>query len=44
MYMLAPSGKTISWESSLSRNDVGDGACELLYVTNVTWLNKDEIY
>ena len=44
VYAEAPSGKTISWESSLSRNDVGDGACELLYVTNVTWLNKDEIY
>ena len=33
-------GKTYQWESSLSRNDVGDGACELLYVTNVIWLDK----
>lgn len=40
IYAESSSGKTYQWESSLSRNDVGDGACELLYVTNVIWLDK----
>ena len=26
------------WDSSLSRTDHGDGACEVIYVTNITWL------
>ena len=26
------------WDSSLSRTDHGDGACEVMYVTNITWL------
>ena len=28
------------WESSTSRQDQGDGACEIIYVTNVTWLKE----
>lgn len=27
-----------TWNSSLSRTDHGDGACEIIYVTNITWL------
>ena len=26
------------WNSSLSRTDHGDGACEVMYVTNIKWL------
>ncbi|MDR9777767.1 hypothetical protein RJJ65_35115, partial [Rhizobium hidalgonense] len=26
------------WTSSLSRNDVGDGACELLRVQSIQWV------
>lgn len=26
------------WDSSLSRTDHGDGACEIIYVTSLTWL------
>ncbi|MBQ7707431.1 MAG: hypothetical protein IJT72_06605 [Lachnospiraceae bacterium] len=32
-------GKTFIWESSTSRDDTGDGACEVIYVTNVIWLD-----
>lgn len=28
------------WDSSLSRTDHGDGACEIIYVTNITWLKQ----
>ncbi|XID75221.1 hypothetical protein ACF3NA_01290 [Alkanindiges sp. WGS2144] len=28
-----------TWRSSLSRNDVGDGACELLRVQSVKWID-----
>ncbi|MBR7172653.1 MAG: hypothetical protein IKD36_02545 [Clostridia bacterium] len=28
------------WNSSLSRTDHGDGACEIIYVTNITWLKS----
>ena len=27
-----------TWNSSLSRTDHGDGACEIIYVTSITWL------
>jgi hypothetical protein len=33
-------GKTVWWNSSLSRTDSGDGSCELLYVTRVRIENK----
>ncbi len=32
------SGKYYTNSSSLSRNDTGDGACEIIYVTDVKWL------
>ena len=28
------------WNSSLSRTDSGDGGCEIIYVTNITWLKE----
>ena len=28
------------WNSSLSRTDHGDGACEIFYVTNIIWLKQ----
>ncbi len=31
-----PEGETYNWNSSVSRTDSGDGACELIYVTGVT--------
>ncbi len=31
-------GSTFTWNSSTSRNDTGDGACEVVYVTGITWL------
>lgn len=30
-----PKGKTFTWNSSLSRDDSGDGACEIFYVTKL---------
>ena len=30
-----PKGKTFTWNSSLSREDSGDGACEIFYVTKL---------
>lgn len=30
------------WESSISREDTGDGACELIYVTDVKWLKPEK--
>ena len=27
-------------KTSTTRNDIGDGACEILYVTDVSWLTK----
>lgn len=31
-------GRTTTWNSSISRVDSGNGACELIYVTNIEWL------
>ncbi len=33
------SGKSYIWDTSTSRDDEGDGACELIYVTDVKWLD-----
>ena len=30
-----------NWNTSTSRNDTGNGACEIVYVTNITWLEKE---
>lgn len=32
-------GSTFYWNSSTIRSDDGDGACELIYVTDLTWLD-----
>ena len=32
-------GSTFWWNSSTTRNDTGDGSCEVIYVTAVTWLD-----
>lgn len=32
-------GETYWWHSSVSREDTGDGACEVMYVTSVEWLD-----
>ncbi len=32
-------GKTYSWHSSTSREDVGGGACEIIYVKSIEWLD-----
>lgn len=29
-----------TWKSSVSRDDIGDGACEVIYVTDVKWLKE----
>ncbi len=39
-YARTDNGGYFKWGTSLSRKDRGDGACELLYVTNVTWLEE----
>ena len=31
-------GTTFHWNSSISRTDTGNGACELIYVTDVEWV------
>lgn len=31
-------GRNTTWNSSISRVDTGNGACELVYVTNIEWL------
>lgn len=33
-------GAYFEWKSSTSRTDTGDGACEVIYVTNVIWLKE----
>lgn len=33
-------GNNFWWNSSTARTDTGDGACEVIYVTNVEWLDK----
>lgn len=31
-------GSTFTWHTSTTREDTGGGACEVIYVTSVTWL------
>ncbi len=33
-------GSNHTWRSSLTRDDSGDGACEVIYVTDVKWLQE----
>ena len=35
--------KDLQWTSSLSANDIGDGACELFRVSSIQWLEKQKI-
>ena len=37
-YLINIVGDDYSQGSSTTRNDTGDGACETIYVTNITWL------
>ena len=36
--VITRNGQSFFWYSSLTREDVGDGACEVMYVTSVEWL------
>ena len=36
---LRDDGAHFTWNSSTTRDDSGDGACEVIYVTSVEWLN-----
>ncbi|MBE5924398.1 MAG: hypothetical protein E7271_08025 [Lachnospiraceae bacterium] len=33
-------GANFWWNSSTTRNDSGDGSCEVIYVTDIEWLDK----
>ena len=35
--------KDLVWKSSLTRTDIGDGACELFRVNSIQWLEKQNI-
>ena len=35
--------KNLVWRSSLSRTDVGEGACELFRVNSIQWIEKSKI-
>lgn len=39
VYASKPDGTNFWWNSSTSRTDTGDGSCEVIYVTNVEWLD-----
>lgn len=38
VYWKKNDGSYFRWNTSTTRNDDGNGACEIIYVTNVTWL------
>ena len=40
MYATKSDGSYRYWNSSTSRKDTGDGACELIYVEDVKWLKE----
>lgn len=40
IYSKKSDGSYFYWNTSTSRSDSGDGACEVIYVTNVVWLQK----
>ena len=39
VYAETDGGRYFTWNSSTSRHDTGDGACEVIYVTGVEWLD-----
>lgn len=41
VYCKKSDGSYFNWNTSTSRNDTGNGACEIVYVTNITWLEKE---
>lgn len=41
-YSDTSNGEYFYWNTSTSRTDTGNGACELIYVTNVTWLELEK--
>ena len=38
IYATDSKGATFTWSSSTSREDTGDGACEVFYVTDIEWV------
>lgn len=40
IYSKKSDGSYFYWNTSTSRSDSGDGACEVIYVTNVVWLEE----
>lgn len=42
VYCKKEDGSYFEWNTSTSRSDTGEGACEIVYVTNVTWLEKEQ--
>ena len=38
IYAEKSDGEVFTWTSSTSRTDQGDGACELIYVTDIEWI------
>ena len=36
-----PEGERLQWYSSTTRTDTGDGACEVIYVTDVEWIQDE---
>lgn len=41
VYCKQNNGSEFFWNSSTSRKDSGNGACEVIYVTNVMWLEEE---
>ncbi len=42
VYASSPTITYAPWESSLTRLDSGDGACEIMYVEKVVWLKQEK--
>lgn len=38
VYWTNPKGNYFKWNTSISRGDTGNGACEIIYVTDIKWL------
>lgn len=39
-YLVNVFGKNFTWNTSTTRTDSGDGACEIIYVTSIKWLQE----
>ena len=42
VYCKKSNGSYFYWNSSTSRSDSGNGACEVIYVTNISWLELNK--